>query len=310
MTAPSILRGVFAPTLTPLKEDLSPDADRWIAHSKRLLNDGCHGLVPFGTTSEANSFGVEERMDLLEMLVDAGVSPDRLLPGTGLCALPETVRLTSHAVELGCAGVLMLPPFYYKQNDATDEGLFRSIAEVIERVGDERLRIYLYHIPPIAQVGYNIGLIERLVSAYPDVVVGIKDSSGDWNNLHNILTNFPGFATFTGSERFLIQTLRLGGAGTITAMANVVPRTLRQLYDNWKSENAQTLQEDVNRFRGALDGYSPIPALKAVVAFRQSDPVWRTVRPPLVEFDDAQAQDVLEKCGLCGEREGVTRTDH
>ena len=300
MTAPSLLRGVFAPTLTPLKEDLRPNPDRWIAHCKQLLDDGCHGLVPFGTTSEANSFGVEERMDLLEMLVDAGVSPARLMPGTGLCALPETARLTSHAVELGWAGVLMLPPFYYK--DVSDEGLFRSIAEVIERVGDERLRIYLYHIPPIAQVGYSIGLIERLVSAYPEVVVGIKDSSGDWNNLHNILTNFPGFATFTGSERFLIQTLRLGGAGTITAMANVIPRTLRQVYDNWESENAQALQADVDRFREALAGYSPIPALKSIVAFRQSDPTWRTVRPPLVELDEAQTQEVLERCGLCGEK--------
>ena len=140
------LCGIFAPVLTPVQADLSPDAERWIALCKRLLQDGCHGLCPFGTTSEANSFSVEERMDLLEQLIESHVPAAQLMPGTGCCALPDTVRLTTHAVRIGCGGVLVLPPFYYK--GVSDDGLFRSFSEVIERVGDRRLRIYLYHIPP------------------------------------------------------------------------------------------------------------------------------------------------------------------
>lgn len=295
MTVPAPLRGIFAPTLTPLHADLSPDVGRWLDHCRRLLSEGCHGLVPFGTTSEANSFSADERMILLEALVSAGLPAEALLPGTGCCALTDSVRLSAHAAALGCSGVLLLPPFYYK--NVSDEGLFRNVAEVIERVGDARLRIYLYHIPPIAQVGYSIGLIERLITAYPETVVGIKDSSGDWNTLHNILTNFPDFAAFTGSERFLLQTLRLGGAGTISAMANIIPRSLRQLYDNWLAENAERLQGGVNNMREAIGGYAAIPALKTILAHRRDDPAWRTVRPPLVELNEEQTQSLLTKLG-------------
>jgi 4-hydroxy-tetrahydrodipicolinate synthase len=295
MTVPPKLNGVFAPVLTPVHADLSPDAERWIDHSKRLLSDGCHGLCPFGTTSEANSFSMDERMAMLEQLVEAGVDPALLMPGTGMCAIPDTVRLTAHAVGLGCSGVLMLPPFYYK--GVSDEGIYAAIAEVIERVGDERLRIYLYHIPPVAQVGFSISLIERLITAYPDTVIGLKDSSGDWNNLHNILTNFPGFAAFSGTERFLLQTLRLGGAGVISAMANVAPRTLRRLYDGWLSENAETLQDDANQMRAALADYPMIPALKTVIAARRDDEAWRRVRPPLVALSDAQHDAALVAAG-------------
>ena len=295
MTTPA-LRGVFAPTLTPVLADLSPDPVRYIDHCKRLLTDGCHGLCPFGTTSEANSFSMDERMTMLEQLIEAGVDPAVLMPGAGMCAIPDTVQLTAHAVGLGCAGVLMLPPFYYK--GVPEDGLYASIAEVIERVGDERLRIYLYHIPPVAQVGFSIRLIERLVSAYPTVVVGLKDSSGDWNNLHNILTNFPGFATFSGTERFLLQTLRAGGAGVISAMANVAPRTLRRLYDGWLAENAATLQEDANQMRTALSAYPMIPALKAVVAARREDSEWARVRPPLVALTADESAAALAAAGV------------
>ncbi len=175
------LRGVFAPTLTPVDEDLQIDTARWIEFSHALLDNGCNGLCPFGTTSEANSFSVEERIDALEQLVDSGVDAAKLMPGTGCSALTDTVRLTAHAAGLGCGGVLMLPPFYYK--GVSDEGIYRNVAEVIERVGDERLHIYLYHIPPQAVVGYSLDLIERLIADFPGTVVGIKDSSGDLEQL-------------------------------------------------------------------------------------------------------------------------------
>ncbi|MCB0100026.1 MAG: dihydrodipicolinate synthase family protein, partial [Caldilineaceae bacterium] len=293
MTTSQTLRGVFAPTLTPVHADLSPDAERFVAHSKWLLADGCHGLCPFGTTSEANSFSVGERIDLLDQLIDADVSPSVLMPGTGCAALTDSVTLTQHAVQAGCAGVLLLPPFYYK--GVPDEGIFRAIAEVIERVGDDRLRVYLYHIPPVAQVGFNLKLIERLITAYPQTVVGIKDSSGDWNNLKSILTTFPGFGAFSGSERFVLETLRLGGAGAINAVANVIAGRLRKLYDNWQRDEAEALQEDVLVIAKARGEYAPIPVLKQIKARLTQDPAWLTLRPPLVQLNDAEAGPLLAK---------------
>ncbi len=295
MSESTNFRGVFAPVLTPFHSDLTPDTERWIAFSRHLLDSGCHGLCPFGTTSEANSVGMEERMDMLEQLVAAGIPASKLMPGTGMCAIPDSVRLTAHAVKQGVGGVLMLPPFYYK--GVPDDGLFAGIAEVIEGVGDDRLRIYLYHIPPIAQVGFPIGVIERLVSAYPNTVVGIKDSSRDWNNLNAILTTFSGtgFGTFSGTEMFLLETLRLGGAGTISAMSNLIPEKLRALYDNWQSENAEELQVEANGMRTTVEGYAPIPAIKAIIADRFDDVGWRTVRPPLVTLNDDEAAAVLAR---------------
>jgi 4-hydroxy-tetrahydrodipicolinate synthase len=287
------LQGIFAPTLTPVHSDLSPDVARLADHCRRLLQEGCHGLAVFGTTSEANSFSVEERMAVLDQLVEAGVEPVRLMPGTGCAALPDTVRLTAHATGLGCAGVLMLPPFYYKS--VSDDGLFRSYAEVTERVGDRRLRIYLYHIPPVSQVPISLNLIERLRTAYPDTVVGIKDSSGDWNNLKAILTNFPGFGTFSGSEALLLETLRHGGAGTICAPANVIAGLLRNLYDHWESHAAEQMQADVLSVRQATQAMNlqPIPALKAIVARRLEDPAWHQVRPPLTALTQEKGDALM-----------------
>jgi len=292
MTQPQPLRGIFAPTLTPFRADLSVDVDRWIEHSKHLLATGCHGLCPFGTTSEANSLGLEERMALLEQLVAAGVSPTVLMPGTGTSALPDTVRLTAHAVTLGCAGVLLLPPFYYK--GVSDAGLFRSIAEVIERVADDRLRVYLYHIPPVAQVGFSLSLIERLIKTYPQTVVGIKDSSGDWKNQAAMLHAFQGFGILSGAERFLLENLRLGGAGSINAVANVLAGPVRQLYDNWQTPDAERLQEQIILLRKPFQEYAAIPALKQIVAHFRQDPAWLTLRPPFVNLTPAQADTLIQ----------------
>ncbi len=181
------IRGVLAPVVTPFKADLAPDSKRFIAHCRWLLSHNC-GLAVFGTNSEANSLSMEERAMLLDELVAAGIDPSRMMPGTGCCSIMETVKLTKQAVGNGCAGVLMLPPFYYK--DVNEEGLYRYFSEVVQRVGDARLKIYLYHIPPVAVVGITTGLVERLLAAYPNAIAGMKDSSGDWNNTKTFLDAF------------------------------------------------------------------------------------------------------------------------
>ena len=287
------IRGVLSPVVTPFGKDLSPDPERFIAQCRWLLTQNC-GLAVFGTNSEANSLSVNERIALLDSLLAADVDPARMMPGTGCCALTDTVRLTEHAVKAGCAGVLMLPPFYYK--DVTEEGLYRSYSEVVERVGDARLRIYLYHIPPVAVVGITTGLVERLLKKYPQQIAGMKDSSGDWNNTKKFLDAFAksGFDIFPGSESFLLAGLRNGGAGCISATANVNPAAIDKLYREWSKPDAEAQQEALNVTRKTVGQYVMIPALKAVVAHFANDPEWATVRPPLTELTAAQAKKVVD----------------
>ncbi|GBE44361.1 4-hydroxy-tetrahydrodipicolinate synthase [bacterium BMS3Bbin10] len=285
--------GVIAPVLTPFGDDGAPDAVRYLAHAKWLLAEGCTGLAPFGTTGEANSLGLEERIGLLDVLVDGGVDPALLMPGTGLCALSDTVTVTRHAVEKGCGGVMMLPPFYYKA--VSDDGLFAYYSELIERIGDKRLKIYLYHIPPVAQVGLSVELVGRLIEAYPDTVVGLKDSSGDWNNTKALLDAYPGFTIFPGSEIFLLKGMRNGGAGCITATGNVNARMIRNVYDNWQTDRADDLQEEITSMRMTIQARPMIPMLKSIVAHFGNDPGWTNVRPPFLQLDAAQAQAGIEE---------------
>src|SRR5258706_5833307 len=281
------IRGVLSPVVTPFDRELRTDGKRLIQHCRWLLEQDV-GLAVFGTNSEANSMSVAEKIALLDTLVAAGVPPERMMPGTGCCAFTDTVELTRRAVQLGCAGVLMLPPFYYK--GVSDEGVFRSYAEVIERVGDSRLRIYLYHIPPVAQVPISLPLIERLLKAYPGTVAGIKDSSGDWNNTRAMLEQFQphGFDVFCGSESFLLATLRGGGVGCITALGNVNPGAIARLARSWQQPDADAQQAALNVVRGVFQQFPMIPALKMAIAHYSDDPAWATVRPPLVELDSVQ----------------------
>lgn len=285
------MSGVLCPVVTPYTDDLQPDADRLIRQCQWLLSQNV-GLAVFGTNSEANSLSVDEKIDLLDRLVDAGIDTARMMPGTGCCALTDSVRLTAHAVELGCAGTLMLPPFYYK--GVSDDGLYASFAEIIERVGSDDLRIYLYHIPPVSQVGISLELIERLVKAYPNTVVGIKDSSGDWDNTSAMLQRgWDDFRVFAGSESFLLANMRGGGSGCISATANINPAAIDLLYQNWNTDDAENLQLALNQVRDTAMAYPMIPALKAIVAHYSNDKQWRTVRPPLMSLKNDQAAALI-----------------
>jgi 4-hydroxy-tetrahydrodipicolinate synthase len=297
-STPQRFSGVLSPVVTPFKKDLGADAERLIKQCQWLLSQNV-GLAVFGTNSEANSLSVEEKIELLDHLVDSGIDPLRMMPGTGCCALTDSVRLTAHAVQLGCAGTLMLPPFYYK--GVSDDGLFRSYAEIIERVGSSTLRIYLYHIPPIAQVGLSLDLIERLVKYYPETVVGIKDSSGDWTNTESMLKReWDDFRIFCGSEAFLLQTMQGGGAGCISATANVNPAAIHELYTEWQSENAGELQQGLDNIRDQVMAYPMIPALKSLVAHFTGQPEWAIVRPPLVELDTERSNELIDSLKRSG----------
>jgi len=212
--------------------------------------------------------------------------------------MADTVKLSTHAARHGCGGVLMLPPFFYK--GVSDEGLYRSYSEIVERVGEARLRVYLYHIPPIAQVGISLDLIERLMRAYPDTIVGMKDSSGDWSNMKAVMETFPDFDVFCGAEDFLADTLALGGAGCISAIANIRPQAIQHLYDNWQGDDAPALQRELIEFRAILTAQAPIPSLKCTIAHYSGNPEWDCLRPPLVELDEVTGQGLVKRLEAYG----------
>ena len=282
--------GVLSPVVTPFDDNLNPDGERLAAQCRWMVGQKV-GLAVFGTNSEANSLSVDEKITLLDQLTENGVSGDALMPGTGCCALSDSVRLTRHAVNAGCRGVLMLPPFYYK--GVSDEGLYRNFAEVIEQVGDSRLRVYLYHIPPVAQVGISPDLIERLITAYPDTIAGIKDSSGDWSNTQAMLDrDWDDFRILVGSESLLLQNMRAGGDGCISATANVNPAAIHRLYTEWQDPSADGQQASLNELRNIVQTQPMIPALKAIVARYSGVDSWRRLRPPLVELTEAQCAEL------------------
>jgi 4-hydroxy-tetrahydrodipicolinate synthase len=237
-------------------------------------------------------------MALLDGLIEAGIQPGKLMPGTGACSITEAATLARHAVGRGCGGVLLLPPFYYK--GVGDDGILAFVSGVIDKVASSALRIYLYHIPPVAQVGYSLDLVGRLIKAYPETVVGLKDSSGDWDNTAALLERFPGFAVFPGSEVFLLDALRKGGAGCITASGNVNVPGIRKVYENWRGPQADALQAEISALRKALQAYPMIPALKRIVAHFHKDPDWATVRPPLVALEQAQSAALIADLGTLG----------
>jgi 4-hydroxy-tetrahydrodipicolinate synthase len=299
MSHSDLMSGVLSPVITPFKDNLEPDSEKLVNHCRWLLDNNV-GLAVFGTNSEGNSLATQEKIDLLDNLVEAGLPPDRMMPGTGCCALPDTIALTRKALELGCGGVLMLPPFYYK--NISDDGLYRSFAEVIERIGDDRLRVYLYHIPPVAQVSVTLPVIERLLKDYPGTVVGIKDSSGDWENTKTMLDQFNNekFHIFPGSETFMLKSLRHGGAGCISATANVNPKAIARLAATWDQNDADEQQAELDRVRAVFQGYVMIPAMKAAVAYYSKTLSWRNVRPPLDPFDDAQTRTLIASLEALG----------
>ncbi|MBF2759889.1 MAG: dihydrodipicolinate synthase family protein [Ectothiorhodospiraceae bacterium AqS1] len=293
--------GVWSPVLTPLRPDLGIDAPRFIGHAKWLLAEGCHGLALFGTTSEANSFTVAERMALLESAAKEGIPPVLCMVGTGCCALGDTVALTRHALDLGCRRILMLPPFYYK--NMSDEGLYRSYAQVIERVGSDDLRIFLYHFPKISQVPVTEGLIERLIEGFPHIIAGVKDSSSDWANTTMLIERFPGLAIFPGSEIFLLDGLRAGGAGCITATSNINASGARAIFDAHlarREDEADERQANATAIRRAIDRFPGIPAQKWLIARFRKDPAWRNPRPPLLALDDDEGDVLLEALSTTG----------
>ena len=279
MMQDALFGGVNAAVLTAMHADFSIDLDRMAAHSRWLLANGCNGLGVLGTTGEANSLGISERIAVMEGLIARGIPATTMLPGTGTTAITDTVLLTRRAEALGCRGALLLPPFFYK--NPSDDGLFAYFSEVIQRVGGN-IKLYLYHFPAQSAVPFGIDLIGRLLRAYPGKVKGIKDSSGDFANTRAYADHYAkdGFEVYCGDDGALHALLNAGGAGCITAAANVGCALSAQVYANWNNARGAEVQTTLSAVRKAVTSAPLIPGLKALVARNTGNPAWNHIRPP------------------------------
>ena len=291
---PSTLPAVLSPVITPFKEDGSPDAQKLLKQCKWLEANGV-GQAIFGTNSEANSMSARQKMATLTALVEGGLNPAHMMPGTGATSIDATVNMTRHALEHKCAGVLMLPPFYYK--DITDDGLFAYFSEVIQKVGEAGLQIYIYNIPPVTKINLSLSLLERLAKAYPKTIVGMKDSSGDWAYTESVIKLLApsGFRVYAGSEVFLMRALRAGGVGCISATANVNPKAIAELAAHWRESDADQRQGALDQVRSIFAKYQMIAGMKTAVAHFSKDPEWLRVRPPLMQLSADQQAKLLDE---------------
>lgn len=296
------IRGVHCAAATPVTPEGRPDLTLFAAHCRALLDEGCHGIAMLGTTGEANSFGLHDRMALLDAAIEGGTPADTLLPGTSAPSVADTLALTSHALGAGAKGVVLLPPYYYK--DVSDEGLFRFYARVIEGVGDDRLRVVLYHIPQVTQVPISHDLIARLMEAFPGIVCGIKDSAGKIENMQAMCARFPDLGVLAGADPLMLPVLQAGGAGCITATSNLRADALRVVWDGWqdpgKAEEVAAAQARIVDWRNLTNRYVQLATVKTMLARSRGDTAWLTLMPPLVELTEAQRQDVwaeMERLG-------------
>jgi 4-hydroxy-tetrahydrodipicolinate synthase len=272
-------RGLYVALATPLADEGMPHHGLLAARAQALLAQGCDGVALFGTTGEGPAFPVAERIAGLEALLAAGIPPERLVVGASATAAGDALALTRHALAMGISEVLLTPPFFLKAVD--DDGLFRFYAEHIARAGSNRLRLLLYHIPPVTGIALGPELIERLASAFPEVVIGVKDSGADWPFTRQLLERFPELEILCGEETHLPQALAQGGAGTICGMANFVPQLMRRLIDRRDSEGAALL-ERLCALSAAIDRSGAFHrALRALVADVTGEPAWLRCLPPL-----------------------------
>ncbi len=290
-----MIKGLISPILSTFDDNLNFNQEMYNELAKDLLSTGCSGLAPFGTTGEALSVSNDERMQALENLIKSGVSPNKLIPGTGLCNFPDTVKISRHAIELGCKGVMTLPAFYFK--DVTDEGLFQYYERLIDEINHPNLKIYLYHIPQVSGVGLSIPLVKKLRSTYPDIIVGIKDSSGVWENTEQLLS-IDGLIVYPGAELPVIDAIKLGGPGCISATANFNPTNIAQVIElshDGKWDQAEEVHKDVKEVRYLFQDYSAIPAQKAMLAIKYKDDRWKNIRPPLVQISEQRSSELADK---------------
>ncbi len=277
------LRGTYCATLTPVNSNYSINNKLFLKHCNNLLSEGLDGIGIFGTTGEANSFNVNEKIEAMHYLIDNGINPEKIILGSGQCSVTDTVLLSKEAAKLNVKGVLVLPAFFYK--NVKDEGVIEYYKKVVEGVKESNLNYLLYNIPQVSGVKINISILEKLIHLFPNNIIGMKDSSGDLDNMLQVIKSINDFSLFSGSDSLALKVCQYGGAGAITATSNLSGKLLTYLVNNYENEsnieNFQELQDLQVQIRSTLFNHEPISALKAFLSVKNNDENWNRITPPL-----------------------------
>ncbi len=286
-STPAPIAGIWPALLTPLTASLDIDHDAFARHAHSLLAAGCAGVTPFGTTGEGPSFSVAERRAAIDALIERGVPASRILVATSCAALPETVELTRHATQVGAAGALVLPPFFFK--GVSDQGIIDGYRWVIDRVADPRLKLMLYQIPQVTGVALSHHVIRTLLDQYPGTIIGLKDSACQREvSLAYAGAFMPPMQVWVGNEPDVPTMAGLGTLGAVSGVANVMPRLTRRLVEEHASPDIDRHVQRMRDFIAILGGYGMTAAFKGMMAILTGEPGWRRVRPPLVALDEAE----------------------
>jgi 4-hydroxy-tetrahydrodipicolinate synthase len=280
MTTPT-LHGVIAAIATAIGEDGEPDCARSTALARFLLGNGCDGLNVLGTTGEATSLSLDQRRRVMSAYAASGLPLDRMMVGTGAAAAADAIALTRYAAELGFAGALVLPPFYYK--GVPDDGLVAYVDVIVTATAARPIPIYLYHFPAQSGLPWHVGLIRRLLDRFGERIVGLKDSSGDMDYARAAAAIAPRFKVFPSTEAALPQARSGPFAGCISATANLNADLCARAF---RSGDMAALDEAV-AIRKLFDGKALVPGIKALLAHIHDDPDWARVAPPLAAFSAA-----------------------
>lgn len=288
--------GVWAASITPLDQESQIDHGIFYRHIKWLLENGCHGVVVFGTTGEAASFSIQERKEALTRLVEAGIASEKLLVGTGCCALADTIDLSRHATASGCAGTLVLPPFFYR--NVSTRNIFDYFKVLIEEVG-AAFNLYLYHFPEMSGNPITYELIDKLLHTYSQQLRGIKDSTGDFGHTSTLTGKYQSeLSIFSGDDDLLLPVLNEGGAGSITATANLFPHLLREIYDAWTqgdSVDKANLELISEIWRDIILQYPVTEALKGYLSSKNSHEGIGKLKLPLCALDKPTVTELVQK---------------
>lgn len=276
------LSGIWSAVLTPVDGELQPDAPKAIAYYRELLAGGIDGLNVLGTTGEAMSFSLEQRMAFTSALAASGLPRERLMAGSGAASLDDAARLVRHAFECGFAAALVLPPFYFR--DASDDGIVAFFEALFARAAPPARGVLLYNFPRMSGITFHPDLVDRLRNEFPGVIAGMKESSNDPQLQAQLHARHPDFRILVGSEGDLLAAKRRGVAGCISGSVALWPRLTHEVF---ASDDA-ALEDELTRRRAALGGVPFIPAVRFVTATMRDDETWERPMPPLVPLTPQQ----------------------
>lgn len=296
----TLFSGIYTASLTPLTSSYETNLPALVSHVEQLFESGSDGVAILGSTGEANSLTIEQRLDIISYC-GRTLAPERLMMGTGSCALQDAIHLTQASIDAGVFSVLVIPPFYYKPQ--SDESVIRYYSELISSVDDSRLRIIFYNFPKLSGYNFSTEILQEFKERFGDIAAGIKDSSGNWENMLSITKNVPNFMVYSGTETLLLNILREGGAGCITASANLLAPECQLVYQAWRNDQqntAEQVQKELTVLRKALESYQFVSELKGLMAEHTGSEHWQEMLPPFIPLLPSQVRELSEKINDLG----------